>query len=55
MWRTSFLWHVENGNLYSINYHHFGEKKVWYTIPPKHNSRFELLAKNNDAKNGVKL
>lgn len=45
MWRSTFAWHTEDFDLYSINYLHFGEPKSWFTIRPEHRAKFELLVR----------
>lgn len=45
MWKSYFGWHVEDCDLYSINYMHFGAPKVWYCVSPADRAKFESMAR----------
>ena len=40
---STFCWHVEDHHFYSVNYHHFGDPKVWYSVPASHSEKFEAV------------
>ena len=44
MWKSTFPWHTEDMNLYSIDYLHFGAPKVWYAVPTAYSRQMENLA-----------
>ena len=54
MWKATFAWHLEDVDLYSINYIHFGAPKQWYSISQEDARKFEKAMKQvwpMDAKN----
>lgn len=46
LWKATFSWHLEDQDLYSINYLHFGAPKQWYSIPQQDAAKFYSLMKD---------
>ena len=46
MWRATFAWHVEDMDLFSINYIHFGAPKFWYSVPQGRAAALESTMKS---------
>lgn len=46
LWKATFSWHLEDQDLYSINYIHFGAPKQWYSIPQQYKQKFDEVMKD---------
>ncbi|KAK6243217.1 hypothetical protein QUC31_009626 [Theobroma cacao] len=44
---SSFCWHVEDHHLYSLNYMHWGDPKIWYGVPGSHASSLEAAMRKH--------
>ncbi|KAK4338415.1 hypothetical protein RND71_042902 [Anisodus tanguticus] len=44
---SSFCWHFEDHCFYSMNYHHWGEPKCWYSVPGSAAQAFEKVMRNS--------
>ncbi|XVE89402.1 hypothetical protein DITRI_Ditri19aG0198700 [Diplodiscus trichospermus] len=44
---SSFCWHVEDHHLYSLNYMHWGDPKIWYGVPGNHASSLETAMRKH--------
>ncbi|ONH64916.1 DNA damage-responsive transcriptional repressor RPH1 [Cyberlindnera fabianii] len=45
LWKATFSWHLEDQDLYSINYLHFGAPKQWYSISQCDKEKFDIVMK----------
>lgn len=45
MWKATFSWHVEDMDLYGINFLHHGAPKTWYCVPPQYGYLLEKAAR----------
>ncbi|GAB2224615.1 hypothetical protein Droror1_Dr00005377 [Drosera rotundifolia] len=43
---SAFCWHFEDHCFYSMNYHHWGEPKLWYSVPGSKASAFEKVMRS---------
>ncbi|EJD00680.1 JmjC-domain-containing protein [Fomitiporia mediterranea MF3/22] len=54
MWRATFAWHVEDMDLFSINYIHFGAPKFWYSVPQGRAMQLENTLRSFFPRDGAK-
>ncbi|CAR25223.1 KLTH0G14454p [Lachancea thermotolerans CBS 6340] len=54
LWKASFAWHLEDQDLYSINYIHFGAPKQWYSVPQEDSDRFYAFMKEQFPEHAAK-
>ena len=43
IWRSYFVWHVEDRDLGGANFLHYGEAKTWNVVPPAYGHSFKKL------------
>ena len=46
MWKATFVWHVEDMDLHSINYLRYGTPKFWYVMPHGRANAFENVMRS---------
>ena len=44
---SSFAWHTEDIDLFSINYHHYGKPKFWYSVGARESRKLERKLKES--------
>ncbi|KAH6777584.1 transcription factor jumonji domain-containing protein [Perilla frutescens var. frutescens] len=44
---SAFCWHFEDHCFYSMNYHHWGEPKCWYSVPGNEAHAFEKVMRSS--------
>ncbi|KAL0303699.1 UNVERIFIED_CONTAM: putative lysine-specific demethylase [Sesamum radiatum] len=44
---SSFCWHVEDHHLYSLNYMHWGDPKLWYGVPGSDALKLEVAMRKH--------
>lgn len=54
LWKATFSWHLEDQDLHSINYIHFGAPKQWYSISQSQHQKFykvmsDIFAEDHNA------